>query len=156
MPPRRLVLGLGNDLLGDDGIGLRVVESLRCRPSLAHFDFDTAEGAGLGLLDILAGYQRALIVDCVPADGGPPGQVLRLPPDELAARALTLSSHYAGLPQVLALGRRLGLAMPEVEVLAISVKDPYRIGPGLSPALHRALPSVVAQVERALLEGDRA
>ena len=151
MPSRRLVLGLGNDLLGDDGIGLRVVGVLRHRPSLAGFDFETADAAGLGLLDLLAGYDQAFIVDCVAADGGPPGQVRLLHPEELGA-PLNLSSHYAGLPEVLALGQRLGLSLPEVQVVAISVKDPYHIGIGLSAGLRRALSAILDTVERILLE----
>ena len=152
MAPRRLVLGLGNDLLGDDSIGLRVVELLRERPSLAGFKFETADCAGLALLDLLAGYDEAFVVDCVQGGDEPVGEVRRLHFEELA-NPLTLSSHYAGLPDVLALARRLGLSLPEVAVLAVSVRDPYRIGPDLSPALRRALPVVVEQVEAALLEG---
>jgi hydrogenase maturation protease len=150
------VLGLGNDLLGDDGVGLWLVDALRGRPSLARFDFETAEGAGVGLLDLLDGYDRAVVVDCVADEAGDPGRVQRLSPEELEARSVNLSSHYAGLPQVLALGRKLGLAMPRVEVLAVSVEDPYRIGADFSPALRRRLPAIAAEVERALVEGDHA
>jgi hydrogenase maturation protease len=150
------VLGLGNDILGDDGVGPWLVETLRSRPSLAGYDFETADGAGLGLLDLLDGYDRAVIVDCVAVEGGRPGDVQRLSADEFDARSVNLSSHYAGLPQVLALGRRLGLAMPEVEVLAVGVDDPYRIGTDFSSALRARLPEIAAEVEGALLEDDHA
>ncbi len=155
MAPRRLILGLGNDILGDDGVGLRVVETLRERPSLADFDFATAEGAGLVLLDVLLGYDQAFIVDCIPARHEPVGKVRRIGADEVASLSQCVSSHYMGLPDVLALGRRIGLPLPQVEVLAITVKDPYCIGSGLSRALRRALPAIVAQVERAILEGHK-
>jgi hydrogenase maturation protease len=153
---RPLVLGLGNDILGDDGVGLWLVEALRRRPSLSGFDFETADGSGLGLLDLLDGHDRAYVVDCIPAEDGDVGVVERLSADELAARSVNLSSHYAGLPHVLALGRRLGLAMPDVRVLAVRVGDPYRIGTDFSPDLDRRLPALAAEVERTLLEDDHA
>lgn len=152
VPSSRLVLGLGNDLLGDDGVGLWLVDALRSRPSLRGFDFATAEGAGLGLLDVLDGYDCAYVVDCIAAENGDAGVVERLSADELAARSVNLSSHYAGLPQVLSLGRRLGLAMPDVRVLAIRVENPYRIGTDFSPELSRRLPALAAEIERTLLE----
>ena len=156
MASRQLVLGLGNDLLGDDGIGPWLVGALRERPALAGFDFDTADGSGLGLLDLLDGYERAVIVDCMPDEDGEPGQVQRLSAEEFESRSFDLSSHYAGLPQVLALGHRLGLAMPNVDVLAVLVEDPYRIGTDFSPELEGRLPDIADEVERALLEDARA
>jgi hydrogenase maturation protease len=153
---RQLVLGLGNDILGDDGVGLWLVDSLRDRPALAGFDFETSEGAGLGLLDLLDGYERAVVVDCVAEEDGRPGRVQRLSAEDFETRSVDLSSHYAGLPQVLALGRRLGLTMPDVQVLAVSVEDPYRIGTDFSPALQSRLPAIADELERSLLEGARA
>jgi hydrogenase maturation protease len=149
------VLGLGNDLLGDDGVGPWLVGALKSRPALAEFDFETAEGSGLGLLDLLDGYERAVVIDCIADDNGAPGQVQRLSAEELEARSVNLSSHYAGLPHVLALGSRLGLAMPEVRVLAVSVAEPHRIGTDFSPALRERLPAIAAELEQTLLEdGD--
>lgn len=156
MASRPLVLGLGNDLLGDDGIGLWIVDALRERPSLGGFDFQTADGAGLGLLDLLDGYEHAFVVDCIVDDDRRSGRVRRLSAEDFEARSVGLSSHYAGLPQVLALGRQLGLGMPEVEVVAIGVADPYRIGTDFSPELRRRLPAIVAEVERVLLGADGA
>jgi hydrogenase maturation protease len=105
---------------------------------------------------VLVGYERAFVVDCVVDRSGPPGRVERLSAEEFQTRSVDLSSHYAGLPQVLALGERLGLDLPHVEVLAVSVEDPYRIGTEFSPELCRRLPAIAAEVEHALLEADRA
>ncbi|OFW66506.1 MAG: hypothetical protein A2Y74_09565 [Actinobacteria bacterium RBG_13_63_9] len=153
---RPLVLGLGNDIFGDDAVGLRVVERLGCRPHLDSFDFQMADSGGLSLLDLLAGYEKAFIVDCIPADQGNAGELLRLRPDELSCRPLTLSSHYAGLPEVLALGERLGIPLPTIEILAISVSDPFWIREGLSPEMSSALPSIVDRIEQVLLETQDA
>jgi hydrogenase maturation protease len=149
---RQLVLGLGNDIFGDDGIGLRVIESLERRPGLEGFDFQTSDSGGVALLDILSGYDRAVIVDCIPVVEGSSGEVWHLRPDDLGCQPMTLSSHYCGLPEVLAIGERLSIPMPEIEIVAIGVNDPFWIREGLSPEMTRALPSIVDQVERILLE----
>jgi hydrogenase maturation protease len=154
---RTLVLGLGNDLLGDDGVGLRVVEELKRRPSLAGFEFETAATAGLALLDILHGHERAYIVDSVVTGRRRPGYLHRLSASSLAELPLNPSSHYAGLPEVLALGQALNLGLPlTVEVLGVEVEDPYTIQPGLSPRLEAKLPALVDRVEKILLEGRDA
>lgn len=151
--PRTLVLGLGNDLLGDDGVGLRIVEELRRRPSLAGFEFETAPTAGLALLDILHGYERAYIVDSAVTGRERPGHLHRLSSSSLTDLPLNASSHYAGLPEVLALGEALSLGLPEsVEALGVEVEDPYTIRPGLSPELEAKLPVLIDRVERLLLE----
>jgi len=150
---RTLVLGLGNDLLGDDGVGLRIVEELKRRPTLAGFDFETAATAGLALLDILHGYERAYIVDSAVTGRRRPGYLHRLSTSSLAGLPLNASSHYAGLPEVLALAEALNLGLPQsIEVLGVEVEDPYTIGIGLSPRLEAKLPALVERVERLMLE----
>jgi hydrogenase maturation protease len=152
---RQLVLGLGNDIFGDDAVGLRVVEDLESRPGLSEFDFQTADSGGVALLDMLSGYEKAFIVDCIPGAEGHSGEVSRMRPDQLCCGPLTLSSHYAGLPEVLAIGERLSIPMPEIEILAISVNDPFWIREGLSPEMESALPSIVEQIESFLLETSK-
>ena len=154
---RTLVLGLENDLLGDDGVGLRIVEELKRRPALARFDFEAAPTASLALLDILHGYERAYIVDSAVTGQRRPGYLHRLLASSLTDLPLNRSSHYAGLPEVLALAEALGLGLPHhIEVLGVGVKDPNTTRPGLSPQLEAKLPTLVARVERLLLEGRDA
>lgn len=154
---RTLVLGLGNDLLADDGVGFRIIEELKRRPALAGFEFETAATAGLALLDILHGYERAYIVDSAVTGRGRPGHLHRLSASALSELPLNPSSHYAGLPEVLALGEALDLGLPRrIEVLGVEVEDPYTIRPGLSPRLEAELPALVDSVERLLLEGRDA
>ncbi len=154
---RTLVLGLGNDLLGDDGVGLRIVQELKGRPALAGFDFETAATAGLALLDLLPGYERAYIVDSAATGRGALGHLHRLEAESLAELPLKPSSHYAGLPEVLALAEVMKMEMPhDVEVLGVEIEDPYTIRPALSPKLEARLPALVDEVEQVLLDGRDA
>jgi hydrogenase maturation protease len=105
---------------------------------------------GLALLDYITGYSTVVIVDSIQTGKAPPGFL-----HELDAAALTQltgrTPHFVGVSETLALGRHLGLAMPEqVKIFAIEVEDPFTLGTALTPALQAALPGLVARIRSAL------
>ncbi len=140
-----IVLGLGNDLLGDDAIGLLAVRRIQ---ELVGDEVDAIECrcAGLSLLDPLSGRTHAIIVDAIVTGQQPVGTIYRIVPADL--RDVTnLSPHYAGLPEVIRMAGHLGLAFPdEIEIIAIEAGDVTTIGAGLTPAVAEALDEVVQQV----------
>ena len=75
MPKRCLLLALGNDILKDDGVGLAAAGLLRSEFKEA-VDIVEAPGTGLALLELLAGYDRALLLDAIFTGNAPPGTVL--------------------------------------------------------------------------------
>ena len=149
--PRILLLGLGNDILTDDAVGLYVVHELQ-RELGDHPAIDIRETTemGLALLDYIVGYRAVVIVDSIQTGKAAPGVLYEL--DAAALTQLTgRTPHFLGVSETLALGRQLGLAMPEqVSILAIEVADPFTLGTTLTPALQTALPGVVARVRAAV------
>jgi hydrogenase maturation protease len=149
--PRILLLGLGNDILTDDAVGLHVVHELQ-RELADHPSIDIRETTemGLALLDYITGYRVVFIVDSIQTGKAAPGVLYEL--DAAALTQLTgRTPHFLGVSETLALGRQLGLAMPEqVSILAIEVADPFTLGTTLTPALQTALPGVVARVRAAV------
>ena len=151
-PARQLLLlGLGNDILTDDAVGLFVVRELQSKLG-AHPSFDIRETTemGLALLDFITGYRTVVIVDSIQTGKAPPGFV-----HELDAPALTQltgrTPHFVGVSETLALGRQLGLAMPEqVRIFAIEVEDPFTLGTAMTPVLQSALPGIVQRIAVAL------
>ena len=146
-----LLLGLGNDILTDDAIGLHVVQELQ-RELSGHPAIDVRETTemGLALLDFITGYSAVVIVDSIQTGKAAPGSVHEL--DVGALQQLTgRTPHFVGVSETLALGRQLGLAMPEqVKIFAIEVEDPFTLGTTLSPALQAALPTIVGRIGAAL------
>ena len=141
-----LILGLGNPLRGDDGVGCRVAEELARRelpPGVQALD---GGAAGLGLLDLLEGWKRVVIVDAAEM-GRRPGEFVRFTPAgvRLASASGRFSLHHAGLSEVLALADALGRPLPEVVIFGV---QPARVGwgEGLSPAVEAALPALIAAV----------
>ena len=142
--PPVLVLGLGNDILGDDAIGILAARELRARlPGIIEV-IESAE-AGLALMERMEGRECVLILDSIMTRQCEPGTVMDLGPEDFGKVAAP-SPHYAGLPEVLALAKRLEIPFPsEIRILAMEVEDPFEIREGLTPKVAAALPTLVAR-----------
>ena len=151
---KTLVLGIGNPILKDDGIGLQVVERLEglfCDPDTT---FLKTTMAGLNLLDLLAEFDRAIVVDAIQA-GGKIGEVYRLSPEDFVARDGFPHLHTIDFFQTLMLGRTLNRSMPDdVIIVAIEVKNVSDFGEDLTIEVERAIPTAVDQVLRELQRGE--
>ena len=144
---RVLVLGLGNPILSDDAVGLRVAAEVQRQVSdSADVEVIESSEMRLTLLDLVTGFESLMVVDAVQTGLAAPGFVHQW--DESDLKALPpVSPHFLGLGEALALGRLLGLAVPtRVQLFAIEVADPFTLGNSLTPALDRCLPAVVEQV----------
>lgn len=149
-----LLLALGNDILGDDAVGHLVAREAATRLDPLETDVVETGEAGLALLEQLAGYDQAVIVDAFETAEYTPGTVLVYGVDDFRD-VVAPSPHYAGLPEVFDLARRLHLPMPEpMKVVAITVLGPFAFGHCVSPDVEAAIPEAVDAVLRVL--GERS
>jgi len=150
-----LVLGLGNDLLADDAIGHLAVAELALRLA-GRADVEATALHGLALLDVLAGYDAAVVLDAAVTGGHPVGEVHEIAADSLA-RIESPSPHFAGFPEMLDLADRLGLHFPHrLRIIAVEVLDPFTVGGAMTPAVRDALPELCERAERAVTELEAA
>jgi hydrogenase maturation protease len=150
---RTLVLGLGNPLLGDDAVGLKVAALVRERLGGAPgVDVEEEEAGGLRLMERMTGYDRAILVDAA-VTGGAPGEVRRLAPDDLPTQR-TATAHGIDLASALALGRQLGYPMPsEVTIVAIEAVSVLEFRHDMTPAVAAAVEPAVAAVLEEIARG---
>jgi hydrogenase maturation protease len=143
-PPRTIVVGLGNPLLTDDGIGIYAARDLAGRlAGAACVTVAESSWGGMRFLDLLAGFEKAIIIDAIQWRHGPPGTVYRLPPDEAVPTVRAVSFHDISLGTALALGKKLGIPLPtELVFLAVEAGDVLTVAEGCSPEVARALPEV--------------
>ena len=142
---KTLVLGLGNDILCDDGVGIYVARELK-KTLLNHKDISVAEAslAGLGLLDILAGYDKVIVIDAIQTKGGKAGQIHRLNSNDFASTRHTASTHNVNFASALELGNKLGLSLPkEIVIFAIEVSDVTTFSEACTPKVKNAIPKCV-------------
>lgn len=144
---KTLVLGLGNPILTDDGVGIHVVRALADRssphPSVV---FAEASVGGLRLLDLLQGFDRVILIDAIQTRDGQPGSIHRLRPGAVKASLHSGSTHDLSLPGALALGRRLGMRLPadeNVTILAMEAADVLTLGETCTPSVARSIPLAV-------------
>lgn len=141
-----LVIGLGNPLRGDDGVGSRIIEELEGLELPDGVMVVEGGTAGLGLIGLMEGYQRVIVVDAADM-GHPPGRVVRFTPPEVQLKTVepALSPHEIGLWEVLALAETLEVIPAEVVIIGI---QPSRLGEGaeLSPEVERAIPQAIRTV----------
>ena len=145
-----LVLGMGNPILSDDGVGLLVADRLRESPLPQDVEVALSEVGGLRLLELVRGFTRVIIIDALrsPAESGRhPGEVHRYEAKDFKGGHRYGSAHSIGLDTALEIGHKLGYDMPkEVTVFAIEAEDVETFGEELSPPVAAAAERVFALV----------
>lgn len=150
-PRPTLVLGLGNPILTDDGVGVLVAEAVQAAlPVAAPVDVQEVSVGGLRLMESMLGRERVVIIDACQTACGPPGTVHRMGLDDLRAISPTQHSacgHDTSLVTALEMGRRMGLPLPsDVVIYAIEVENVLDFSEEPSPAVARAIPAVTEAV----------
>jgi hydrogenase maturation protease len=149
-----LVLGLGNAILCDDGVGIKVVRHLAQNGPHPGVELKEAEVAGFALLDLLEGYDRAIVVDAVRVSGTEPGQVVVFSSEMLAPSLHLVAGHQIDLPGALELGRALGRPVPSrVEIVGVQVQDDRTFDEHCTPAVEAAIPTAARIVLRMVSAG---
>ena len=145
------IIGFGNTILSDDGVGIYAAREIgrRLAQTGSHpiVDIFESEVAGFALMELLAGCRRAILVDAIQFDGLEPGTVVRIDPQDLRTSLRLRSVHEIDLPTVLALGRHLGLPMPEeVVVFGIQAEDACTFGESLTASVTSGMQKAVALI----------
>jgi hydrogenase maturation protease len=152
-----LVIGFGNTLRGDDGVGILAVRSLREQgrfgPGVCFLEM---EAALVNLLDHLDGVDRLLVVDSIQTPGGTPGQSRRMTLEDLvAAKGEAVSTHQIGLARVLDLAGRLGLMETrQVDICAFEIAPPPDFSDHPTDATLRDLPAFLSLISSTIREAS--
>jgi len=152
-----VIIGLGNPVLADDSVGLRIASELRRRLE-GRSGFSTVElySGGMWLMEAMAGHDRAIVIDAI-VSGGVAGAIYRLGLKDLPRTRTADSTHDASLPIALELGHAAGLQLPiDVQIWAVEAADIETFSERLTPEVERAVPQVVEQVLRDLDEAGCA
>jgi hydrogenase maturation protease len=158
------VVGLGNPILGDDGVGWRVaeevlsrLEALDPRPDPPKVVVERLSVGGLALMERMAGCARAIIVDSITTGEGTIGSLTCLPlsalPDQSAGHLASV--HDTTLQNALSVGREMRLDLPsEIWVVVIRAVEVRDFSEKLSPAVQDAIPAAVDVVLDLITSGS--
>jgi hydrogenase maturation protease len=149
---KTIILGLGNPILRDDGVGNRVALELEDKLAQRQ-DITVMETSmsGLSLIDLLAGYDKAIIIDAIQTAEGKAGQIYRLTSDAFNNTRHASSPHDVNFATALELGNRLGMSMPkQILIYAIEVADTSTFSEKCTPAVSRAIPACIKMITKEL------
>ena len=140
---RMLIVGLGNPILGDDGVGWKVVEEVKKQlPTDAPVDVNCLSLGGISLMEHLIGYEQAILIDAFALEE-PIGSILILKLSDLPNYSAfhTTSAHDTSLQNAIELGRSLGAKLPDdVEIVGIATRRIHDFSEELSPPVADAVP----------------
>ena len=145
-PRGKVVLGLGNLLLRDEGVGVHVLRELETHYSFGD-EVKLVDGGtgGLKLLSYIAEADHLIIIDAIQS-GQPPGSLHRLTLDDIAEGTLPLTSlHEVGLSEVLQIACKLG-HQPSAVILGVEPQDITSWGTELTPAIAEKVPALINMV----------
>jgi hydrogenase maturation protease len=144
---KTLVLGMGNPILSDDGVGIRVAQEVAKQLNDPQVTIAETSEAGLRLLDSIVGYDKVIIIDAVQTEKGQAGQIYRMEPQDFSATKHPSSSHQINLATALELGKMLNLAMPQkITIFTVEAKDITSFNEKCTPEVEQAIPEVVKMV----------
>lgn len=151
--PRTVLIGLGNDLLSDDGVGLYVARALRGRLDPACFDVKEACTGGMGLVDLIVGYRRAVIVDACRTGMARPGTITRHKADEFAGSMRLASYHTVNFATAIELARQIGADLPDdITIFTIEVEDVETFGERCTAEVEASIEVAADTIERFVRE----
>ena len=144
MENNTLILGIGNLLLNDEGAGIHVVNRLE-KENYKSADLMDGGTGGFHLLGFIQSYKKIIIVDAS-LDQYPAGNVRVLYPKYAKEFPHQLSAHEIGLKDLIDAAFLLG-NVPDICLVAISIKDFQEIGMELSPEVEKAIPVAIEKVK---------
>jgi hydrogenase maturation protease len=147
MKMKTLVLGMGNSIITDDGVGIQVAHEVANQLNDPQVTVAETSAAGLSLLDSIVGYDRVIIIDAIQTEKGEAGQIYRMSTADFSLTKHFSSPHQINLVTALELGKMLNLAMPEeITVFAVEAKDITSFSEKCTPEVERAIPEVAKMV----------
>jgi len=145
-----VILGLGNPVLTDDAVGLKVVErieELLENEPVPGLHTLASTRAGFELIDLLTGYSHVFIVDAFLAENPEPGKVRWLTMDDVAGNVRLLAPHEVSIDVAFRLAEQMKIPMPsEVEIVGIEVKDIYQFSDVMTPVMQAVVEPVAQEL----------
>ncbi len=148
---KTLILGMGNPIMGDDGVGIWAARALKDRVNEEKVTVMETSMAGLNLLELLADYDKAILIDAIKTGKGEVGKIYRLEPETLNETRHAASTHGIDFSTSLELGSRLGLSLPrDIILFGIEVADVNTFSEKCTPEVEKAIPVVADMVVQEL------
>ncbi|MDD5094451.1 MAG: hydrogenase maturation protease [Dehalococcoidia bacterium] len=144
---KTVIIGLGNPILSDDGVGPRVAAVLEERLKGQDLTVRETSLGGLSLVDLLAGYDRAIIIDAIQTVNGKPGEIYHLDAKDFDHTRHASSPHDLNFATALKFASQMGMVIPQqIDIFAVEAVDVTNFSETCTPEVERAIPVCVELV----------
>jgi len=142
---KTLVLGLGNPILSDDGVGNKVAREIKKR--VEGVDVQEASAAGFRIVDQIVGYDKLILIDAIQTGESEVGALNLFKPEDFQETKHSTSTHDIGFFQALDIYKREGEKVPEeIKIYGIEVEQTDVFSEKFTPKVENAFPAIVNQI----------
>lgn len=142
-----LILGMGNEILTDDGIGIKLLNDLKKKRPVEDADYEALSIGGLEIVELLSGYKTVIILDAIKTLNGVPGNVYRFIPDDFKATLHIDNIHDISFLNALKVGKKLGYDIPsQIEIIAVEIIEDMVFSSEFTPQLQEKYPEILTEV----------
>lgn len=142
-----LILGLGNDILTDDGIGPRLVHDIARRYDYKNVQFNTASCGGLEILEYIQGFEKVVFIDAIRTLNGKPGEVYYFKPSDFRETLNLSNLHDVQFLTALRLGNSLEMNLPsDLHIIAVEIVEDMEFCVEFTLPLREKYPEILQKV----------
>jgi hydrogenase maturation protease len=161
MIQKTVILGLGNTILTDDGVGIYVTRTIQkmLTPLLTvHCSLLTIKEASLGgfnFIDLLAGFDRAVIIDAIHTKSGKPGEFYELDPAALKPSARLSSLHGIDFATAVQMAKDMNVPFPsQIKIFVMEVEDEFTFNEKCTPKVTAEIPRMAESIIKELKKAE--
>jgi hydrogenase maturation protease len=142
---KTLILGLGNFLLSDEGVGIHAIKALEKEQLPDNVDLMDGGTGGFHLLSWFEQYERIIMIDAT-LDDNPPGTVRMIKPRYSSDFPPLLSAHEIGIKDMVDV-MQITDSFPEIELIVVSASKINEIGMELTPEIEKSIPQIIEKIK---------
>lgn len=146
---RILILGLGNDILSDDAIGIKLVDRLKNELKLASLEYKTSSSGGIEIVELLANYDRAIIIDAIKTADGNAGDIYHFTREHFQETLHASSFHDVSFLTALNLADKMEIKTPsKIDIIAIEIVEDLVFSNEFSPPIASKYEAIYEEVKQ--------
>jgi hydrogenase maturation protease len=147
MKKKTLILGIGNNILTDDGIGIRLIGDLRKMIRESDVYYETACCGGLELVEYIKDFEQVVFIDAIRTKEGKPGDVFYFVPSDFRETMHLSNLHDVSFLTALKLGHILNLDLPnDLHIIAIEIIEDMEFSEEFTPLIKEKYPQILEKV----------
>jgi len=142
-----LILGLGNEVLGDEALGLKIVDDLKHSYTSPGLEYAKAANGGIEILDFINDYRELVIIDTISTNSGRPGDIYYFTPDDYRETLHLSSEHDINFLTAIKTGETLGFKIPRnIDILAVEITHNMQLGETFSHIIYNRYDEILDEI----------